>query len=100
MRYGLPEEHIKIILDYIARHSEIEEAVLFGSRALGTYKPGSDVDIALKGNQVDSFLAAHLKSEIEEETCLPYFFDFVAYSKLSHKDLIKHVDEYGVVLRL
>ena len=46
MRYGLPDEHIKIILDYIARHSEIEEAILFGSRALGTYKPGSDVDIA------------------------------------------------------
>ena len=55
MRYGLPEEHIKIILDYIARYSEIEEAVLFGSRALGTYKPGSDVDIALKGNKVDFF---------------------------------------------
>lgn len=99
MRYGLPEEHIKIILDYIARYSEIEEAVLFGSRALGTYKPGSDVDIALKGNEVDSFLTAHLKSQIEEETCLPYFFDFVAYSKLSHKDLIKHIDEYGVVLK-
>ena len=99
MRYGLPDEHIKIILDYIARYSEIEEAVLFGSRVLGTYKPGSDVDIALKGNKVDSFLAAHLKSEIEEETTLPYFFDFVAYSKLSHKDLIRHIDEYGVVLK-
>ena len=99
MRYGLPDEHIKIILDYIARYSEIEEAVLFGSRALGTYKPGSDVDIALKGNKVDSFLAAHLKSEIEEETTLPYFFDFVAYSKLNHKDLIKHIDKYGVVLK-
>ena len=99
MRYGLPKEHIKIILDYIARYSEIEEAVLFGSRALGTYKPGSDVDIALKGNEVDSFLAAHLQSEIEEETCLPYFFDFVAYSKLTHKDLIKHIDECGVALK-
>ena len=99
MRYGLPNEHIKIILDYIARYSEIEEAVLFGSRALGTYKQGSDVDIALKGNKADSFLAAHLKSEIEEETTLPYFFDFVAYSKLSHKDLIRHIDEYGVVLK-
>ena len=99
MRYGLPDEHIKIILDYIARYSEIEEAVLFGSRALGTYKPGSDVDIALKGNEVDSFLAAHLKSEIEDETTLPYFFDFVAYSKLSHKDLIRHIDEYGVALK-
>jgi len=99
MRYGLPDEHIKIILDYIARYSEIKEAVLFGSRALGTYKPGSDVDIALKGNEVDSFLAAHLKSEIEEETTLPYFFDFVAYAKLNHKDLIRHIDEYGVVLK-
>ncbi len=99
MRYGLPEEHIKIILDYIARYSEIEEAVLFGSRALGTYKSGSDVDIALKGNEVDSFLTAHLKSQIEEETCLPYFFDFVAYSKLSHKDLISHIDKCGVVLK-
>lgn len=99
MRYGLAEEDIKIILDYIAKYTEIEEAVLFGSRASGTYKPGSDVDIALKGEKVDSFLTAHLKSEIEEETCLPYFFDFVAYSKLTRKDLIRHIDEQGVVLK-
>jgi predicted nucleotidyltransferase len=46
----------------------VEEAILFGSRALGTYKPASDVDIALKGEGVTSALAARLKFDIEEDT--------------------------------
>lgn len=72
MTYGLSEQQLQQIIDLLAKFPQIEKAVLFGSRALGTYKKGSDVDIALMGSDVDFTLAAHIKYELEE-TYLPYF---------------------------
>ena len=48
---GLTEYDWKIIKEIISRYSEIEEAILFGSRAKGTYRTGSNVDIALVGKK-------------------------------------------------
>ncbi len=96
MKYGLEDYQLKTIIHYLEKKIEVEEAVLFGSRAIGTYKKASDVDIALKGKNVNSFVSAALKSEIEDETTLPYFFDFVSYSQLTNTDLIKHIDTNGI----
>jgi predicted nucleotidyltransferase len=79
MKYGLSEEQLKQIQDIISSFDEIEEAILFGSRAIDTYKEASDVDIAIKGKKVTASLAAKLKYRFEEDTYLPFFFDFVAY---------------------
>lgn len=98
VEYGLKDYQLKTIIDYFARHNEIEEAVLFGSRAIGSYKKGSDVDIALKGKYITPFIAAELKSELEDETVIPFFFDFVSYSQLTHKEFINHIDTYGITI--
>lgn len=98
MKYGLREDELHIIITYIAKHREIETAILFGSRAMGTYRQTSDIDIALKGEQVTPFVAATLKSELEDETVIPYFFDFVSYPQLTHREFIKHIDEYGITI--
>lgn len=96
MHYGLTEIELKTIVEYLSRHSEVEEAVLFGSRAIGSYKKASDIDIAIKGTQVTPFTAAALKSELEEETVIPYFFDIVSYRQLTHREFIRHIDSCGV----
>lgn len=98
MKYGLKDDELKAILAYLAKHCEVEQAVLFGSRAIGTYKKASDIDIALKGKGVTPFTAAALKSELEDETVIPYFFDFVSYPQLTHENFIKHIDELGIVI--
>lgn len=98
MKYGLKDYQFATILKYLAHYPEIEEAVLFGSRAMGSYKKASDVDIALKGKKVTPFIAAALKSELEDETTLPYFFDFVSYPQLTHIDFIKHIDIHGITI--
>ncbi len=46
MKYGLEDYQLKTIIHYLEKKIEVEEAVLFGSRAIGTYKKASDVDIA------------------------------------------------------
>ena len=96
MKYGLSEEQLKQIQDIISSYNEIEEAILFGSRAMDTYKEASDVDIALKGKNVNTSLAARLKYRLEEDTYLPFFFGFIAYPTITNQALKKHIDTKGV----
>ncbi len=96
MSYGLSDQQFKEIIEFIATYPQVEEAILFGSRAIGTHKPASDVDIAIKGDGVNSALAARLKFDIEEDTYLPYFFDFVAYNTITREALKQHIDQKGV----
>ena len=98
MKYGLFENQLKTVEEILASHPEIEEAVLFGSRAIDTFKEASDVDIALKGKKVNHKLALKLQSYFEEETDLPYFFDVASYSHIDNKKLIQHIDKEGIVI--
>lgn len=80
----------------MSQHPDMEEALIFGSRAMGNYKPGSDVDIALKGNlNPDSVIS--IAAELNEQLPLPYRFDVIEYSSISQKPLIEHVDQHGKV---
>jgi len=97
---GLEEFELHFIIDAIKKFSEIEKAVIFGSRAKGNYKPGSDVDIALYGEKVNFDTLSALHSLLEEHGPLPYFFDVVDYTHLNSQELKKHIDRVGVVIFL
>jgi predicted nucleotidyltransferase len=73
-------------------YESVEKAVLFGSRAIDTYKEASDVDIAIKGEKADWSLAITIKEHLEEETYLPFFFDVVAYGGVESEELKQHID--------
>lgn len=92
---GLSEKDFAILREAIAGHPEIEEAVIFGSRAKGNYKPGSDIDIALKGASVTRRTAAALHSDLED-SYLPYFVDVIDYNTLTNDNLREHIDRVGV----
>jgi predicted nucleotidyltransferase len=96
--YGLKDSQLEEIVSFIKSRHEVEKAVLFGSRAIDTWKPASDVDIALFGEKVTAGLAAALKFDIEEDTYLPFFFDFVAYPTITNEALKAHIDRKGHVL--
>ncbi|MEW6235169.1 MAG: nucleotidyltransferase domain-containing protein [Candidatus Omnitrophota bacterium] len=98
MKYGLSNEQLETIRSFLAKESAIEEAVLFGSRATGIFKEASDIDIAIKGESFDIFMAASLKSKLEEETHIPYFFDIVAYQSIKSEDLKQHIRDNGIVI--
>jgi type I restriction enzyme S subunit len=98
MKYGLSEEQLAEIIAFIKRYPEVKEAILFGSRAIDTYKEASDIDIAIKGEKVNAGLAATIKFDLEEDTFLPFFFDVIAYPTITNEALIKHIDTKGVRL--
>jgi len=95
MDFGLRQADLEEIDHILKQFPAIEEAFLFGSRAKGTFKSGSDVDIAIKGESVDHDVVAKLLFQLNEESALPYFFDVIHYEEISEKALLEHVDRVG-----
>ena len=98
MKYGLSEHQIDEIIHILSAYPAIEEAILFGSRATGTFKKASDIDLVINGKKVDGALAAKLKEHLEDETHLPFFFDVIAYPSITAESLKKQIHDYGIVL--
>lgn len=94
---GLSPKELEILKNVFKKFDDIKEVILFGSRALGTHKTASDIDLAIKGN-VDINTLSKLKYTLEEDTNLPYFFDVVIYDNLENMELKKHIDEFGKII--
>lgn len=97
--YGLLERDLQWIEKAIAKYPEIEEAVIFGSRAMGNYKRGSDVDLAVKGARIDRRIINRISDDLNEEYPLPYFFDVVHYESISNEELKRHIDTVGKIIK-
>jgi predicted nucleotidyltransferase len=93
--FGLPPFTHQTILAELARYPEIERAVVFGSRALGTYRRGSDVDICLFGEGVTPKIARHVSTRLNEELPIPYFFDVLAFDHIASQELRQHIERLG-----
>ena len=92
---GLSEAELRTLRTVFARFPQIEEVILFGSRAHGTHRPSSDIDLAIKGKEITLDTLAKLRYILEEETNLPYFFDVVVYEKVENEELKRVIDGCG-----
>lgn len=91
---GLTESDRRIILDAIARYPEIERVTLFGSRAMGTYGQGSDIDLALEGRRLERATMARLASDLDESD-LPYKVDLLLRSERLEAAVEVHIRRHG-----
>jgi predicted nucleotidyltransferase len=98
MDFGLREQDVAEIIRILQQFSVVEEAIIFGSRAKGNFKKGSDIDIAVKGKGIDHNVVASLSFLLNEETLTPYFFDIVHFEEISGKELIEHINRVGQCL--
>lgn len=94
--FGLKINDLEIIKSIFDKFPAVSEAIIFGSRAKGNYKNGSDVDIALKGDELNSLNVTEISYLLNEETNLPYQFDILNYHQLSSNELIEHIDRVGI----
>ncbi len=95
MNSGLTYRDLETIKNIFRKYPEIERVHLFGSRANGKYKPGSDIDLAIMDTNLSPEIINSVKNEFEESS-LPYFVDLVGYASLKHKELIAHIDNIGI----
>ena len=95
--FGIAEKSYHLLLDTFSKYPEVEQVVLFGSRAKGNYKKGSDIDLAIKGKKSQSTTALNISAIINEQLPIPYHVDVINYDSLKHVELKDHIDRVGVV---
>lgn len=93
---GLSAEDVEAIRSFICQFPEIEEVWLFGSRAKGSYKKGSDVDLALKGKDLGS-VVIRIQGWLNDESLMPYYFDILDYQSITNQELRDHIDSIGIL---
>lgn len=96
MKFGLSEDLILKINSIFSKYPSIEEVVIYGSRAKGNYRPGSDIDITLKGQQIEGSILSKIEEEIDDLNS-PYLFDISIFNKLNSPDLESHIQRIGQV---
>ena len=61
MTFGLSDATIEKIRSVFARHPQVEKAVLYGSRAKGTFRNGSYIDLSLFAHIRDADVIDHIR---------------------------------------
>jgi len=97
MNHGLSAVTVAKIHGVLSRHGEVERAILYGSRAKGNFKPGSDIDLTLIGPRLDESIRRRIDEELED-LLLPYEIDLSLFANLTHSELIDHIRRLGVCL--
>jgi predicted nucleotidyltransferase len=96
VKHGLSADTVNRVREVMARFPELEKAILYGSRANGNYKAGSDIDLTLVGTALTSGVLSGLSDQLDD-LLLPYKIDLSIFAKISHPDLIEHIRRVGIV---
>lgn len=98
-KFGLKEQTIGEIQEVLAAFPQIGQVIIYGSRAIGTYKPGSDIDLTLiarKDYKLDLTLQFRIEEALEE-LMLPYQFDVSILKTIDNPNLLDHIKRVGQV---
>ncbi len=70
--------------------------VIYGSRAKGTFKPASDIDLTLLGEKLNLTIQYKIENDLDD-LMLPYLFDISIFNQISNTDLVEHINRVGIV---
>lgn len=93
-RFGIPLESLRLIINVLKRNYKIKDIILFGSRAKGNFKKGSDIDIAIVSELIPFEELNQIRVEINDLS-LPYKVDLIDFNKISNKELKEHILRVG-----
>ncbi|GFO66328.1 nucleotidyltransferase domain-containing protein [Geomonas paludis] len=93
---GLKEATIEKIRSVFSRYPEIEEVILYGSRAMGRHRNGSDIDLTMVGEGVTHALQLKVENELDD-LLLPYKIDLSVLTAIDNAELLAHIQRVGIV---
>ncbi|WP_153304245.1 nucleotidyltransferase domain-containing protein [Desulfovermiculus halophilus] len=93
----LPRSHLEKIKRVLARYPQVETAILFGSWAKRTAKPGSDIDIALKGDSINLQVLNRITRDVDD-LLIPNAVDLCIYDRIDDPDVLEHIHRVGELL--
>jgi predicted nucleotidyltransferase len=94
MKFGLDLNTIGKINSVFKKYPEVEEVVIYGSRAKGNYREGSDIDITLKGEKISDKTISNISLAIDDLNT-PYLYDISVFYNLSSSSLVEHINRVG-----
>ena len=97
MLFGLSSSTLSLIHSVFANTANIHRVRIFGSRALGRQREGSDIDLAIEGTEIDFNVLLDLRLKLENLQ-LPYRFDLVKLDRIEQKELREHIERVGKVI--
>ncbi len=95
-QFGLKEVTINKLISVFLQYPNIEKVLLYGSRAKGNYRHGSDIDLTLIGENITYSQMSKIDIEIDD-LLLPYLVDLSIFSEIDNPDLIDHINRVGLV---
>lgn len=93
--FGLNEKTSELLKDFFNKIPEIQMVKIYGSRAIGNYRKGSDIDFALFGD-LNKNLVSKVAIAIDELNT-PYMFDITNYNTIENENLKEHIDRIGKI---
>ena len=98
MQYGLSAQTLQKILDVFGQYPQVEEVVLYGSRARGDYKNGSDIDLTLRGgSDLTHTLVSRIANDLDDQL-LPYTIDLCILKNIRNPEMVEQIERIGVAL--
>ncbi|MEE1001168.1 MAG: nucleotidyltransferase domain-containing protein [Bacteroidales bacterium] len=97
MNYGIKDDYWKRLETVFVSHKNIEKGILYGSRAKGTNRMYSDVDIVLVGEKINNREYTNIIQEIDD-LLLPFIFDISVYHSIKDSNLIESINRTGVII--
>lgn len=91
LRFGLEEDVLKKIFSVFSSHPLIEKVYVYGSRALGTYRPNSDIDLTLVAPKMNLTELFKIETELDD-LLLPYKIDLSLFHTLDNQQLVEHIE--------
>lgn len=93
--YGLPTDAIERLTRVFKQWPQIDEVLLYGSRAKGNYRPGSDIDLTIKGEMLDLSTLLTIENQIDD-LLLPWTVDLSLMHRIDNASLVEHIERVGV----
>jgi len=94
--FGLDESVIGALNSVFAACPQIERVILYGSRAKGTYRSGSDIDLTIVGDEVTHGQLLALANRLDD-LLLPYKIDLSLLRQIGNPELLDHIRRVGVI---
>lgn len=95
--FGLSDSTLATVRAILAACPAVEKAVLYGSRAKGNHKPGSDIDLTLIGHDLTQGMLAQLDAQLDD-SALPYQVDLSIRDEIDNPSLLEHINRVGKVI--
>ncbi len=95
MKFGLQESTIQKICSVFEKYQQVNQVIIYGSRAKGNYKNGSDIDLTLEGANLSHRIMSKIATELDD-LLLPYKIDISLYDQITNRDLLDHIQRVGL----